>query len=544
VRKINIFLLLLFAVFNYTVVKASHQFYVITTDGTVVLQNASVVSAWGAGLPFTKDVSSVVHNGQIYICTAAHTAASGDEPGVGASWATKWKYAGGTYVASEMTIEDAGDFFPEHTPEAALQKLAAEKAPKDSPVFINDMTLPPLSQTLNAAGFNSAGVDGQRGLTLYQNTIERDMTGKTGFAWQPTDVGWYKNGSVLWFDDIQKISTLPVPSSLNITNWANFTYNGAPVLDDAGVGSVNTVRSSAYTDTADEAIRVWAAATFSGGGGTGTGRVVLTAAPYSTVPCVSDGYYDGDIYLCINGYYTWSMPLTAYENIYTPSGGPSLNTSGTLDDGLQALYIFHEGTGSVSKNLVTGTNSATVSSGIWSTKGVTFDAAGENVSIPLPTVGDTGTIMITYTSTAQSGTGPSSALSRFFNTSPAATDQWQLLRQSDTMLQMTVGTVGQSLFSNVDYYNQVTHVMILTWDDTNNVIKLYLDGVLKDTESAEFAISITDTTLLLGNRPDGERPGMIEMEQFGQANRIWTLAEIEAASADSYMMVTDPPTGR
>lgn len=539
-RKINIFLLLLFIVFNYSVVKASHQFYVITTDGTVVLQNASVVSAWGAGLPFTENVSSVVHNGQIYICTATHTAASGDEPGVGASWATKWKYAGGTYVASEMTIEDAGDFFPEHTPEAALQKLAAEKAPKDSPVFINDMTIPPLSQTLNAAGFNSAGVDGQRGLTLYQNTIERDMTGKVGLIWQPTDVGWYKNGAVLWFDDIQRISTLPVPSSLNILNWANFTYNGAPVLDDAGVGSVNTVRSSAYTDAADEAIRVWAAATFSGGGGTGTGRVVLTAAPASNVPCVADGYYDGDIYLCINGYYTWSTPLTAYTNVYTPPSGATLNAGNAYAANLQWASVFEEGTGTVANDISVNNDDATVTATAWGPNGIVLDADGELVSLPIPTIATTGSLMMVFTSTAQSGAGPTSTLSRFFDTSPVG-DEFQLLRSSDTIAQFNPSGANMTV---PDLWNQVKRIVVFTWDDTNNIKKIYVDGVLRATSTSSFALNITSTELILGNRGDGLRPGMYSLELAALWSGLLELADVESLYANYHQFVTDYPAGR
>lgn len=68
------------------------------SGGNMAANNAQVTKKWITGLQYTADVTSVIHGGKHFICTSTHTAsaagATGDEPGVGDTWATKWKYAG------------------------------------------------------------------------------------------------------------------------------------------------------------------------------------------------------------------------------------------------------------------------------------------------------------------------------------------------------------------------------------------------------------------------------------------------------------------
>lgn len=49
---------------------------------------------WVTGTAYTADNQLVVHGGNVFVCTANHTAGSATEPGVGASWATVWAYSG------------------------------------------------------------------------------------------------------------------------------------------------------------------------------------------------------------------------------------------------------------------------------------------------------------------------------------------------------------------------------------------------------------------------------------------------------------------
>lgn len=74
------------------------------SGGNLAAANKQVTKAWATGLPYTADVTSVIHGGNHYICTSTHTAGSTTEPGVGASWATVWE------VASGSSFDEAGNF--------------------------------------------------------------------------------------------------------------------------------------------------------------------------------------------------------------------------------------------------------------------------------------------------------------------------------------------------------------------------------------------------------------------------------------------------
>lgn len=59
------------------------------------LQN--LLGAWVSGFSYSQDVDSdnddghvVTQGGQYYRCKLSHTSAAGNQPGIGASWATYW----------------------------------------------------------------------------------------------------------------------------------------------------------------------------------------------------------------------------------------------------------------------------------------------------------------------------------------------------------------------------------------------------------------------------------------------------------------------
>lgn len=74
------------------------------TGGNIAASNMQVTKAWQTGLPYTADVTSVIHGGKHYICTSTHTAGASTEPGVGASWATSWKVDSGGGVESYSDV--------------------------------------------------------------------------------------------------------------------------------------------------------------------------------------------------------------------------------------------------------------------------------------------------------------------------------------------------------------------------------------------------------------------------------------------------------
>jgi len=455
--------------------------------------------------------------------------------------------AGGTGSndAADILLVDAGTFFPTDNTEAALQYIMANLAPKVGAQLTGAVSLPPLAQTLEVEGVIVADEDGENGVELLENTVEKDFSGKGGMQLGPSGVSIHQPGTdPLYFDNIQRRND--PASAFNILSWNDFKFNGSNVLNDSGAGSVDEMWSSSKIAIELEALRVWASANFGGsGGGTGgSAFATLGAAPYSNVTCTASAYYGTDLYLCLDGYYTRKIATTAHSNVYTPSTLPSLNAASGYATSLQRLYVFAENSGTTADDLSTANATATVSTGIWSTRGVSFSTNGNKVTFPLATIGSSGTIMIAYTSLGQSGQclDPTSDYAKWFSTSPGATDQWMLQRLNDTNIALlTSPTLATNMFVGTDLYSQVRHVLTLTWDDTANIVKVYLDGVLKDTETGAFAISISDTTMILGNREAGDREGMVEMEWYGQWSIIQPLAAIESLSANPYQLVTNPP---
>lgn len=80
------------------------------TSGNLSAAGYQVTKAWKSGLSYTKDITSVIHNGKHYIATDTHIADVTNEPGVGDDWEEAWKVAegGGTEytlpIASSETL--------------------------------------------------------------------------------------------------------------------------------------------------------------------------------------------------------------------------------------------------------------------------------------------------------------------------------------------------------------------------------------------------------------------------------------------------------
>jgi hypothetical protein len=60
------------------------------SGGNLAAANKQVTKSWQTGLPYTADVTSVIHGGKHWIAKTTHTAGSTTEPGVGASYTDAW----------------------------------------------------------------------------------------------------------------------------------------------------------------------------------------------------------------------------------------------------------------------------------------------------------------------------------------------------------------------------------------------------------------------------------------------------------------------
>jgi len=71
--------------------------------------NISAIT-WVTATAYTANTQSVTHGGHVFVCIVNHTSSAsgavGDEPGVGDSWATKWKYHGVDLYAAALGEDD------------------------------------------------------------------------------------------------------------------------------------------------------------------------------------------------------------------------------------------------------------------------------------------------------------------------------------------------------------------------------------------------------------------------------------------------------
>lgn len=65
---------------------------------------------WVTATAYTANNQSVTHGGHVFVCISSHTSSAagavGNEPGVGDSWATKWKYHGSDLYAAALGTDD------------------------------------------------------------------------------------------------------------------------------------------------------------------------------------------------------------------------------------------------------------------------------------------------------------------------------------------------------------------------------------------------------------------------------------------------------
>jgi hypothetical protein len=82
--------------------------YILRGEGIIVVDRG----AWLSGDSYV--VGDLVQDSGSYICTVAHTAAAGTEPGVGASWETVWKalqVVTGTYESQYFKADDTIPYY-------------------------------------------------------------------------------------------------------------------------------------------------------------------------------------------------------------------------------------------------------------------------------------------------------------------------------------------------------------------------------------------------------------------------------------------------
>lgn len=152
------------------------------SGGNLAAANNQVTKAWASGLPYTANVTSVIHGGKHYICTSTHTAGSTTEPGVGASWATVWKLGTGASTAAEVTV----------TPFSTYSSVNAQALLEEI-----DTTL---KESINAGGASLA--------------VENNWTAVQNF-----DAGLTVTGATLDFAD-----------------WTSWTFGGAQIVNASGTG--------------------------------------------------------------------------------------------------------------------------------------------------------------------------------------------------------------------------------------------------------------------------------------------------------------------
>jgi hypothetical protein len=108
-------------------------------DSSSALSEPGVGSSWAtywvevadfAGSPATyvpvnayADNDEVANHGKKYVCTSDHTPAAATEPGVGASWSTKWELQQGGYTEGDLVSSSGRNYLctADHTPATTTQ---------------------------------------------------------------------------------------------------------------------------------------------------------------------------------------------------------------------------------------------------------------------------------------------------------------------------------------------------------------------------------------------------------------------------------------
>jgi hypothetical protein len=78
-----------FSVEQAYITEAGENYFRYYKDGGQIVRTVAITDAWALATAYVVD-DAVDNGGLVYRCISAHTSAAGDEPGVGATWATKW----------------------------------------------------------------------------------------------------------------------------------------------------------------------------------------------------------------------------------------------------------------------------------------------------------------------------------------------------------------------------------------------------------------------------------------------------------------------
>lgn len=108
----------------------------------------------------------VYHNGRNYICTAAHTSAAGDEPGVGTSWSSYWDISGDfgqidiPFYRRVLVSLSANDFLTWQMDNASLMNYGSLQASNYNSVFTVTSLVGVKGAQGPAGAAGAAGADG------------------------------------------------------------------------------------------------------------------------------------------------------------------------------------------------------------------------------------------------------------------------------------------------------------------------------------------------------------------------------------------------
>jgi len=226
----------------------------------------------------------------------------------------------------------------------------------------------------------------------------------------------------------------------------------------------------------------------------------------------------------------WSSnpPHSFKANVATGGGTISLNATAYASN-LDVALLFAEGAGTNVENYADATNDGTINGTIWSSGGITVDASGEGVSLDLPTIGDTGTVMILFTSTSTSG----SSASEYARLYSASTSDFEMTRNaSDTSLKVNVdeGT-AQTV---PDLWDTTEKCIVVAWNTNLDTKKIYVDGTLEATDTTLItSTNVISTELYIGSADTLDRPAMVEISQY----MLWTD---EKSASDAAALCTTP----
>lgn len=379
--------------------------------------------AWPVGTPFTASSPPVWYNGVWYECIASYTKSSGDTPDLlTVSFAPATSASGGGGTAATTTFTPFSTITSLDT-QAAIQELYAEAA-LETEVITKGSTTPyiPLTsndpvpkgyvdaQVIAAGGYNdeqaqdafvsalSAGT--MTGLSMTYN----DSSNSLSLSLNSTYMSTYYQAKDADLDAIAALTTTAYGRGILDDTTASQAVTtlgfGTSALQTVGTAIGNVVGlvdngsgaaalpfSISYNDLDNKPTSTTIGGLFSGGdlylkrdgttgpGGTGGGGSVSTigAVPYSDIGCTSHGYYSGNLYVCVDGFYTQKVALTAHSN---PAPAGSSDTFNRADGSLGGSWASAQ---SLLTNLTIASNLVTTTSD-WNAGGGRYSSITNDVS--------------------------------------------------------------------------------------------------------------------------------------------------------------------